>query len=182
MNGSDEHRVAGGAGLPERRTGGNFVAITAKAAWEDVARSRFRCRDSRGVVLTSGAVHYCGPGYMHSVLRAVRPTPHPHLAVRNAALGGAAFSVAGLAVEASRASRDGRDRLEWALTRRTAVTRGGYPGQPVGWPRELHQHLRIRLLDGVVVAIVKIRGHEGAVPFCDVDVTLCDVDGGGVDV
>src|SRR5664279_1005340 len=51
-----------------------------------------------------------------------RPTPHPHLAVRNAALGGAAFSVAGLAVEASRASRDGRDRLEWALTRRTAVT------------------------------------------------------------
>ena len=111
-----------------------------------------------------------------------RPTPHPHLAVRNAALGGAAFSVAGLAVEASRASRDGRDRLEWALTRRTAVTRGGYPGQPVGWPRELHQHLRIRLLDGVVVAIVKIRGHEGAVPFCDVDVTLCDVDGGGVDV
>src|SRR5664279_4123232 len=42
-----------------------------------------------------------------------RPTPHPHLAVRNAALRGAAFSVAGLAVEASRASRDGRDRLEW---------------------------------------------------------------------
>ena len=117
---------------------------------------------SRGVVLTSGAVHYCGPGYMHSVLRAVRPTPHPHLAVRNAALGGAAFSVAGLAVEASRASRDGRDRLEWALTRRTAV-------QVVGG-------------DGVVVAIVKIRGHAGAVPFCDVDVTLCDVDGGGVDV
>ena len=90
-------------GCRNERTGGNFVAITAKAAWEDVARSRFRCRDSRGVVLTSGAVHYCGPGYMHSVLRAVRPTPHPHLAVRNAALRGAAFSVAGLAVEASRA-------------------------------------------------------------------------------
>ena len=113
-------------------------------------------------MLTSGAVHYGGPGYMHSVLRAVRPTPHPHLALRNAALRGAAFSVAGLAVEAIGRHATGEIGWSGALTRRTAV-------QVVGG-------------EGVAVAIVKTRGHEGAVPFCDVHVTLCDVDGGGVDV
>jgi hypothetical protein len=51
-----------------------------------------------------------------------------------------------------------------------------------GGPGNFTNTSGFRLLDGVVVAIVKIRGHEGAVPFCDVDVTLCDVDGGGVDV
>ena len=67
---------------------------------------------SRGVVLTSGAVHYRDPGYMHSVLRAV--PPHTLILLSGTRpLRGAAFSVAGLAVEASRASRDGRDRLEW---------------------------------------------------------------------
>jgi len=51
-----------------------------------------------------------------------------------------------------------------------------------GDAREVAQFIRVVGGDGVVVAIVKIRGHEGAVPFCDVHVTLCDVDGGGVDV
>jgi hypothetical protein len=52
-------------------------------------------------------------------------------------------------------------------------------GHLSGDAREVAQFIRVVGGDGVVVAIVKIRGHEGAVPFCDVHVTLCDVDGGG---
>jgi len=55
-------------------------------------------------------------------------------------------------------------------------------GHLSGYAREVAQFIRVVGGAGVVVAIVKIRGHEGAVPFCDVHVTLCDVDGGGVDV
>ena len=59
----------------------------------------------------------------------------------------------------------------------------GCPGRGLAATRaEVAQFIRVVGGDGVVVAIVKIRGHEGAVPFCDVHVTLCDVDGGGVDV
>jgi len=53
-------------------------------------------------------------------------------------------------------------------------------GHLSGYAREVAQFIRVVGGAGVLVAIVKIRGH--AVPFCDVDATLCDVDGGGVDV
>ena len=55
-------------------------------------------------------------------------------------------------------------------------------GHLSGYAREVAQFIRVVGGAGVLVAIVKIRVHEGAVPFCDVHVTLCDVDGGGVNV
>jgi hypothetical protein len=78
-----------------RQTPGSGVVPQLRPSWSALLRHGGESGphfavNPRAVVLTDGAAQYGGS--THSVLR----SSHPHLAVRNAALRGAAFSVPGL--------------------------------------------------------------------------------------